>query len=77
MGSVTVRKDGKIEIPQRALNKLGIEPGEKLLLLGDLERGLELIYEDILWEGRRSKMWDELNAGLLQEAKVDDESEKD
>ena len=76
-GSVTVRKDGKIEIPQRAMDKLGIEPGEKLLLLGDLERGLELIYEDILWEGRRSKMWDELNAELLQEAKVDDESEKD
>lgn len=47
------------------------------MLLGDLERGLELIYEDILWEGRRSKMWDELNAELLQEAKVDDESEKD
>ena len=67
-GSVTIRKDGKIEIPQRAMKKLGIQPGEKMLLLGDHERGLELIYEDILWEGRRNKMLDELNFALFNEA---------
>ena len=70
-GVVTVKSDGKVEIPQRAMKKLGIEPGEKLLMLGDLERGIELIYEDILWEGRRNKMM-EAEVGM-----VDDESEKD
>lgn len=70
-GAVTVRKDGRIEIPQKAMKKLGIEPGEKLLVLGDFERGLELIYEDILWEGRRNKMWDVLSSELLQEVNAE------
>lgn len=70
-GTVTVRKDGRIDIPQRAMSKLGIEPGEKLLVLGDLERGLELIYEDILWEGRRNRMYESLTEELLQEANVE------
>ena len=79
-GEVTIGRDRKIEIPQRAMKKMGIKPGEKLLLLGDFERGLELVYEDILWEGRRNKMKEDLMNELINEPEfdmVDDELEMD
>jgi AbrB family looped-hinge helix DNA binding protein len=39
-GSVTVSERGQIVIPVEARKDFGIEVGEKLLVLGDLDKGL-------------------------------------
>jgi AbrB family looped-hinge helix DNA binding protein len=41
-GSVTVSDRGQIVIPSEARRDFGIEVGEKLLVLGDLDKGLVL-----------------------------------
>lgn len=41
-GSVTVSDRGQIVIPAQARKDFGIEVGEKLLVLGDLDKGLVL-----------------------------------
>jgi AbrB family looped-hinge helix DNA binding protein len=41
-GSVTVSDRGQIVIPAEARRDFGIEVGEKLLVLGDLDKGLVL-----------------------------------
>jgi len=39
-GSVTVSERGQVVIPAEARKDFGIEVGEKLLVLGDLDKGL-------------------------------------
>lgn len=55
-GKVTVGANGQIKIPEEAMKKFGVKTGDRMLLLGDLERGFEIIYEDILWSGYRKRI---------------------
>ena len=41
-GSVTVSERGQIVIPAEARKDFGIKTGDKLLVLGDLEKGIAL-----------------------------------
>ena len=41
-GSVTVSERGQIVIPAEARKDFGIEVGEKLLVLGDLDKGIAI-----------------------------------
>ena len=52
-GSVKVGERGQIVIPKEAREIFGIEPGDLLLVLGDLERGLALVKADALQEFAR------------------------
>ncbi|MBN2005267.1 MAG: AbrB/MazE/SpoVT family DNA-binding domain-containing protein [Anaerolineae bacterium] len=47
-GAVTVSERGQIVIPAEARRDLGIEIGDKLLVLGDPERGLALMKASVL-----------------------------
>ena len=40
--TVTVGEKGQIVIPKQAREVFGIEPGDSLLLLGDMKRGLAI-----------------------------------
>jgi len=42
-GSITVSDRGQIVIPAEARRDLGIEVGDKLLVLGDLDQGLAIV----------------------------------
>jgi len=42
-GSVTVSERGQIVIPAAARRDFGIEAGDKLLVLGDLNKGIALV----------------------------------
>ncbi|HUK39050.1 MAG TPA: AbrB/MazE/SpoVT family DNA-binding domain-containing protein [Methanomicrobiales archaeon] len=52
-GSVKVGERGQIVIPKEAREIFGIEPGDLLLVLGDLERGLALVKAEALQEFAR------------------------
>lgn len=47
-GSVVVGERGQIVIPKEARDLFNIKPGDKLLILGDEERGLGILHEDNL-----------------------------
>jgi AbrB family looped-hinge helix DNA binding protein len=47
-GSVTVSERGQIVIPAGARKDFGIKTGDKLLVFGDLERGLAFATFDIM-----------------------------
>ncbi len=47
-GAVTVSTRGQIAIPAQARRDLHIKPGEKLLVLGDLEKGIVLTKATIM-----------------------------
>jgi AbrB family looped-hinge helix DNA binding protein len=47
-GSVTVGERGQIVIPVNARKDFGIKPGDKLLVFGDMERGLGIATLDIM-----------------------------
>lgn len=47
-GSVTVSERGQIVIPSAARKDFGIKTGDKLLVFGDLERGLGIATFDIM-----------------------------
>jgi len=47
-GAVTVSERGQIVIPAEARRDLCIEIGDKLLVLGDLEKGLALMKASVL-----------------------------
>jgi len=47
-GAVTVGERGQIVIPAQARRDLGIEAGDKLLVLGDPEQGLALAKLEML-----------------------------
>lgn len=49
-GAVTVSERGQIVIPVSARRDFGIQIGDKLLVLGDLEQGLALIKASTLLE---------------------------
>jgi AbrB family looped-hinge helix DNA binding protein len=53
-GSVKVGERGQIVIPKKAREIFGIEPGDILLVLGDIERGLALVKADVLQEFART-----------------------
>jgi AbrB family looped-hinge helix DNA binding protein len=42
-GSITVSNRGQVVIPAEARRDLGIEVGDKLLVLGDLDEGLAIV----------------------------------
>ena len=42
-GVVTVAERGQIVIPKEARDHFGIKPGDKLLVVGDVKRGLGII----------------------------------
>lgn len=47
-GSVTVSERGQIVIPTDARKNFGIKTGDKLLVFGDLEKGLGIATVDII-----------------------------
>ncbi|MFI6866599.1 AbrB/MazE/SpoVT family DNA-binding domain-containing protein [Nocardia sp. NPDC050406] len=47
-GAVTVSERGQVVIPAQARRDHGIEPGDKLLVLGDPEQGLALMKLEVL-----------------------------
>jgi len=47
-GSVTVSERGQVVIPADARKDFGIKTGDKLLVFGDLERGLGIATFDII-----------------------------
>jgi AbrB family looped-hinge helix DNA binding protein len=49
-GAVTVGERGQIVIPAQARRDLGIEAGDKLLVLGDPEQGLALAKLEMLMQ---------------------------
>jgi AbrB family looped-hinge helix DNA binding protein len=52
-GSVKVGERGQVVIPKEARDIFGIEPGDILLVLGDVERGIALVKADMLQEFAR------------------------
>lgn len=49
-GAVVVGERGQIVIPRRARKIFDIKPGDTLVMLGDIERGLAMVKEDGLLE---------------------------
>ena len=49
-GLVTVGDKGQIVIPAKARRSFHIEPGDDLLVLGDIEQGLALVRPDLFLE---------------------------
>ncbi|MGD2250497.1 MAG: AbrB/MazE/SpoVT family DNA-binding domain-containing protein [Candidatus Methanofastidiosia archaeon] len=47
-GTVTVDKDGQITIPKKVRETFDINPGDKLLILGDEKKGFAIVKEDIM-----------------------------
>ena len=47
-GSVTIGERGQIVIPVDARKDFGMKPGDKLLVFGDMERGLGIATLDIM-----------------------------
>lgn len=48
--TVTVNLNGEITLPKDALEVFQIKAGDEFLLLGDIERGFELLYTDFFWK---------------------------
>lgn len=49
-GTVTVGEKGQIVIPVKARRTFGLQPGDELVVLGDIEQGLALIRADLFLE---------------------------
>jgi len=49
-GSITVSDRGQIVIPAEARRDFGIEVGDKLLVLGDLDQGLAIVKASVFLE---------------------------
>ena len=47
-GLAKVGEKGQIVIPQEARKIFGIQPGDSLLILGDIEQGLAIVRPDVL-----------------------------
>ena len=56
LGKAKVNKSGKLLLGKEILETLDMRPGDELLVLGDIERGIELLPVDELWENRLDKM---------------------
>lgn len=46
-GICTINEKGQIVIPKKARDVFGIKPGDSLVLLGDIEKGMALVKTDI------------------------------
>ncbi|MDE6592971.1 MAG: helix-turn-helix domain-containing protein [Oscillospiraceae bacterium] len=42
-GKLTVDGEGRITLPEKAMRVFGVSPGDELILLGDIDRGMALI----------------------------------
>ena len=60
-GSVTVSERGQIVVPAEARGDFGIEVGDKLLVFGELEKGIGLIKASVL-TGMMAKMLEMFHA---------------
>jgi len=49
-GIVTVGERGQIVIPKEAREHFNIKPGDKLLVVGDINKGIGIIKADVLKE---------------------------
>lgn len=49
-GKVQVGNSGKVTLPKEALEKMKIKSGDELLVLGDIERGIEFLPANVFWE---------------------------
>ena len=58
LGTVRVEKDGKIQLPRRAMRDLEVRPGDQMLIVSDTERGIELLPMNVLWENMLEKYCD-------------------
>lgn len=67
-GAITVSERGQIVIPADARRDFGIETGEKLLVFGDLEKGLAITKASALLEQY---------PGLLDVLQMDSRAPKD
>jgi len=47
-GTVKVGERGQIVIPKEARDKFGIESGDSLLILGDENKGIAIVKEDLM-----------------------------
>ena len=54
-GTVRVKNGGEIKIPRKMLDHLDIRWGDELLIVTDVERGIELLPKNILWEKNLEK----------------------
>jgi len=52
-GTVTVGEKGQIVIPVKARRTFGIQPGDDLMVLGDIRQGLALVKADFFLEVAR------------------------
>ena len=57
-GVVKVSDKGQILIPKEARDTFNIEPGDSLILLGDIEKGLALVKTEVLAPFTESIMGD-------------------
>jgi AbrB family looped-hinge helix DNA binding protein len=55
-GAVTVSERGQMVVPAAARRDYNVQPGDKLLVLGDLERGIAFAPLDILRKATRGAM---------------------
>ena len=58
-GKVVIGSKGEIKLPPDARERFQINVGDEMLVLGDIERGIELLPKDILWKARFRKEIDE------------------
>lgn len=49
-GKVKVGSKGEIKIPKEAQEVFQIKKGDEMIVLGDIERGIEFIAADMLWK---------------------------
>ena len=56
MGTVNVGEKGQIVIPKGAREMFGIQPGDTLILLADIKRGIAIVKND-LFEHLTSKVF--------------------
>ena len=49
-GIVTVGERGQIVIPKEARNQFNIKPGDKLIVIGDIRKGIGIVKADVMKE---------------------------
>lgn len=81
-GSVTVSERGQVVIPAEARKDFGIEVGEKLLVLGDLDKGLVFTKSNFvlrMLEGsmKAAKQMEAMLKGQAATNEFDDEADND
>jgi len=76
-GSVTVSERGQVVIPAQARKDFGIETGEKLLVLGHLDRGLVFTKSNFILKMMEGSMGAarKMQSFLKGEAALEDEED--